>query len=229
MIGLNDKVTRGFKHPQIARLICPVSWLEDFDQDPEFRQKLADGKHIPHPHDWPLLLFDEATFDITNLCASFLRNEMLVRAWRMIFQGPSAVDGHTSNKATKRGNALHHGVKSVTVNALAYIATLVYFALSSQEVFSAGGGDNEFDYYEFYRGLVATLEEEFSAKDRSQVIEWWNRYELRYLLVRKAVLTTSQASFPEVCRYAVQNHAASKTGRGLMMAQMRQRDAGNAA
>ncbi|KAF8486634.1 hypothetical protein JB92DRAFT_1514945 [Gautieria morchelliformis] len=70
MIGLNDKVTRGFKHPQSARLICPVSWLEDFDQDPEFHQKLADGKRIPHPHDWPLLLFDEATFNITNLCAS---------------------------------------------------------------------------------------------------------------------------------------------------------------
>ncbi|KAF8526381.1 hypothetical protein JB92DRAFT_2805934 [Gautieria morchelliformis] len=212
MIGLNDKVTQGFKHPQIPHLICPVSWLEDFDQDPEFRQKLADGKRVPHPHDWPLLLFDEATFDINNLCASFLRNEMLVRAWHMIFQGPSAVDGRTSNKATKCGNALHHGMKSVTVNALAYIATLVYFALSSQEVFSAGGGDNEFDYYEFYRGLVATLEEEFSAEDRSQVIEWWNRQ-----VFLKYVDTLSKTT------------AASKTGRGLMMAQMRQRDAGNAA
>ncbi|KAF8477616.1 hypothetical protein JB92DRAFT_2801164 [Gautieria morchelliformis] len=89
MIGLNDKVTQGFKHPRSP--------------------KLANGKCVPHPHDWPLLLFDEATFDITNLCVSFLRNEML--AWRMIFQGPSAVDGRTSNKATKRGNALRHGMK----------------------------------------------------------------------------------------------------------------------
>ncbi|KAF8468742.1 hypothetical protein JB92DRAFT_2644730, partial [Gautieria morchelliformis] len=125
MMGLNDKVTRGFKHPQIAHLICPVSWLEDFDQDPKFRQKLADGTRIPHPHDWPLLLFDEVTFDITNLFASFLRDEMLVRAWHMVFQGSSSVDGRTLSKATKHGNALHHGMKSVTVNALAYIATLV--------------------------------------------------------------------------------------------------------
>ncbi|KAF8575364.1 hypothetical protein K439DRAFT_1623658 [Ramaria rubella] len=27
----DDKLTRGFKHPELARLVCPVSWLAKFD------------------------------------------------------------------------------------------------------------------------------------------------------------------------------------------------------
>jgi Family of unknown function (DUF6698) len=44
-----------------------------------FHQKLVDGKRMPHPHDLPLLLFDEATFDMDNLFNGFLRSEMLIR------------------------------------------------------------------------------------------------------------------------------------------------------
>ena len=49
-----------------------------------FCQKLADGKCIiPNPHDWPLFLFNGGSFDITDLFASFLCNEMLV--WACVF------------------------------------------------------------------------------------------------------------------------------------------------
>lgn len=32
----DDKATRGFRHPQLSRLICPVAWLEEFDESEEY-------------------------------------------------------------------------------------------------------------------------------------------------------------------------------------------------
>ncbi|KAF8467439.1 hypothetical protein JB92DRAFT_2664593, partial [Gautieria morchelliformis] len=124
-LSLTNKVTRGFKHPQLACLVCPVGWLDEFDNDSRFHPYLLYGKCIPHPHDWPLLLFNEETFDIEDLYTSFLCNEMLVRGWRLIFQGPSAVDGQALHKVTKRGNARINGMMQVTVPGLAYVVMLV--------------------------------------------------------------------------------------------------------
>ncbi|KAF8525411.1 hypothetical protein JB92DRAFT_2702153, partial [Gautieria morchelliformis] len=138
--------------------------------------KLIDGKHIPHPHDWPLLLFDEETFNIEDLITSFLRNEMLVRGWRLIFQGPSTVDGQASRKATKCGNAHINGMTQVTVPGLAYVATLFYFALGSQETFGAGGDDHMYDFYTFYRGLITFVNEDTPSAERDDLLAWWNQW-----------------------------------------------------
>ncbi|KAF8532286.1 hypothetical protein JB92DRAFT_3244319 [Gautieria morchelliformis] len=173
-LSITDKVIRGFRHPQLAHLIRPLGWLAEFDDSEIFRQQLADGKKLAHPHDWPLFLFDEETFDMEDLFKSFLCNEMLVQAWRLIFQGPSALDGHPSPNA-KRGNACLNGMKKVTVAALAYVATLVYFALSSQETFRPRGNGHTFDFYTFYSGLITCVNEDAMAKDHDAILLWWNK------------------------------------------------------
>lgn len=33
--GLKEKSARGFKHPETARLLCPVTKLKKFDRDPD--------------------------------------------------------------------------------------------------------------------------------------------------------------------------------------------------
>ncbi|KAF8525620.1 hypothetical protein JB92DRAFT_2701435 [Gautieria morchelliformis] len=189
-LGLTDKITRGFRHPQLARLICPLGWLEEFDTSESFRQQLADGKRMPHAHDWPLFLFNEETFDMDDLFKSFLRNDILIhicvlpcsrhqltpwQAWRLIFLGPSALDSHPSHKATRRGNAHINHMTRVTIPALAYISTLVYFALGSQETFRPWGDTHMFNSFGFYRGLITCVNEDLPPTDREAMLLWWNR------------------------------------------------------
>lgn len=35
-IGTTSKADRGFRHPTIGRLMCPLKYLEEFDKDPEY-------------------------------------------------------------------------------------------------------------------------------------------------------------------------------------------------
>ena len=60
-----------------------------------------------------------------GMCVLFSYFISLIYAWHLIFQGPSPVERCPSNKATKCGNAICYGMKSVTINAVAYISTLV--------------------------------------------------------------------------------------------------------
>ncbi|KAF8572623.1 hypothetical protein K439DRAFT_1625646, partial [Ramaria rubella] len=96
-------------------------------------------------------------------------------AWHMIFQGPAAVNGQASGKSKKSGVARMNGMKQVTIPAIAYISTLVYFALRSQETFGAGTSAHEFDFFEFYRGLVTFLEKEAPQEECQEFLGWWNK------------------------------------------------------
>ncbi|KAF8574494.1 hypothetical protein K439DRAFT_1624282 [Ramaria rubella] len=208
----DDKVTWGFKHPELAHLVCPMTWLSKFDEDPRsassriptlcpnpafnFYQSLADGKQRAHVHDWPLLLFNEELLDMDDLFTTFLHNEMLVR----VHVPDMTVDLCLCCDLTiSQGTWCHQWatlweiqeVRQVTVPGIAYICTLVdiiyppwvsathttqvYFALGSQEAFSAGNGDHKFDFFEFYRGLVAFVENGMPEEDRQDLLVWWNK------------------------------------------------------
>lgn len=54
----------------------------------------------------------------------------LVQAFKHVFTCPSSVEKET--RATRSGNAEIHGMRSVTVASLAYIATLVGAGVFSQ-------------------------------------------------------------------------------------------------
>ncbi|KAF8471549.1 hypothetical protein JB92DRAFT_1918791 [Gautieria morchelliformis] len=63
----------------------------------------------------------------------------------------------------------------VTVPGLAYVATLVYFALGSQETFGAGGDDHMYDFYTFYRGLITFVNEDTPSAECNNLLAWWNQ------------------------------------------------------
>ncbi|KIJ24723.1 hypothetical protein M422DRAFT_274447 [Sphaerobolus stellatus SS14] len=169
---MNDKITQGYHHPQIARLVCPITWLDQFDSDGAFRQKLRDGIVRPTSNDLPLFIFDEATFSMDNLFESFLHSNLL--AWRMIFIGPKATfDGVPAPRQGGKGNAAKNCVKHMTVGTLAYLMTIVYFALRSDTTFHAGGGES-FDYAEFYRSLTMTMTKDASPEQLKDLLIWWD-------------------------------------------------------
>ncbi|KIJ53754.1 hypothetical protein M422DRAFT_241997 [Sphaerobolus stellatus SS14] len=170
-----EKSKRGFNHPQIARFVCPITWLNQFDNDNDFKQKLRDGKVRPMLHDLPFFIFDKDTFDMDNLFESFICNTMLIHTRRMIFIGPKAAyTGIPSAQQGGKGNAARNRVKHMTVGTLAYLATIVYFALRSDATFHAGGGE-DFDYAEFYRGLVMTMTEDATPEQLKELLLWWDR------------------------------------------------------
>jgi hypothetical protein len=85
---------RGFNHPMIARLLCPIDYLDSFDEDPEgygislvhfsadhifrFRNELLTGSIKVHSTDFPLCLYDEELVDQEDPSAGLLRSKVLV-------------------------------------------------------------------------------------------------------------------------------------------------------
>ncbi|KIJ37301.1 hypothetical protein M422DRAFT_33834 [Sphaerobolus stellatus SS14] len=93
----------------------------------------------------------------------------------MIFIGPKAAyTGIPSARQGGKGKAARNRVKHMTVGTLAYLATIVYFALRSDATFHAGGGD-DFDYAEFYRGLLMTMTEDATPEQLKELLLWWDR------------------------------------------------------
>ncbi|KAF8481416.1 hypothetical protein JB92DRAFT_1710502 [Gautieria morchelliformis] len=129
----NDKESRGFNHPQIGRLLVSAPKVRQWDEDEEFRRRVKKGIEIFRPQDFPVFLYEDDKVDPNNLLSGFLRSEILIRAYRAIMIGPSAIDGRgTSARATKKGNAQLNNMTDISIPSLSYIATLVCVPLVYQ-------------------------------------------------------------------------------------------------
>ncbi|KAH9009485.1 hypothetical protein EDB84DRAFT_1571192 [Lactarius hengduanensis] len=100
-------------------------------------------------------------------------------AYKHVFISPSSAK--VANRSMRRGNAALHNITSVTFESVAYVATLVRFALSNEPTFVPGGQDpvtgqqNGFPYCDFYRELLVhkgflDVEEELEG-----LLQWWNK------------------------------------------------------
>ncbi|KIJ50436.1 hypothetical protein M422DRAFT_245707 [Sphaerobolus stellatus SS14] len=87
----------------------------------------------------------------------------------MIFIGPKAAyTGIPSARQGGKGNAARNRVKHMTVGTLAYLATIIRCYLPC-------GGGEDFDYVEFYRGLVMTMTEDATPEQLKERLLWWDR------------------------------------------------------
>ncbi|KIJ35483.1 hypothetical protein M422DRAFT_144977, partial [Sphaerobolus stellatus SS14] len=112
-----------------------------------------------------------------DLLEGFLRSEMLICGFHMVFQGPSAIDGRgPSAHATKKGNAQLNNMSKVTIPSISYTATLVciHFALNSVPAFTAGGSHGSFDNNAFYRSIIDLFTVLEMATHRHELLNWWN-------------------------------------------------------
>ncbi|KAG1725825.1 hypothetical protein EDB19DRAFT_1897710 [Suillus lakei] len=153
----NSKIDRGFNHKLMGSLLCPVGL--DWNN--------SHGKLWVCGDQWPIFVYAHYTYDSEDLWSGLLRSCLL--AYKHIFMSPSSVEKEP--KATQSGNACLHGMNSVTIASIAYIATQVHQISSS--VFSRTNTttDSEMSYH----SLLDLLEDPDEFKEVDELLMWWNR------------------------------------------------------
>ncbi|KAJ3509290.1 hypothetical protein NMY22_g16344 [Coprinellus aureogranulatus] len=167
-LSRNVKTDRGFFHYATGKLLCPATldW-----EDEAVRKDLRSGEIAVSGDLWPIFLYHNHSFNPENPWDGLFKGRLLVSAFKHVFTSPSSVEQDT--RATRSGNAELHGMKSVTTASLAYIATLVRFALGSSAIFSRN--DKSTDSERFYRSILQFLESPSEAEEVQELIEWWNK------------------------------------------------------
>ncbi|KAG8917209.1 hypothetical protein FRC01_002600, partial [Tulasnella sp. 417] len=171
-IAKNQKCTRGFKHHVTGDLLCPprLDWT-----DRTVRQQLKDEVTRPKVKEYPKFLYAENTIQEGDVFEGLFRGPLLMKAAKHIFIGPSSADSQdTSSRSTRQGNAALNGMTKVSRETIAYIATMVRFALSSDESFGADP-TRCFDIYAFYRSIVNMLEMPDIQTDVKELLEFWDQ------------------------------------------------------
>ncbi|KAH6872022.1 hypothetical protein BKA70DRAFT_1130313 [Coprinopsis sp. MPI-PUGE-AT-0042] len=163
----NVKTDRGFYHPRTGELLCPIG--HDWN-DPETRESLRTGTLIIAGDEWPVFLYKDYRCNPQDVWDGLFRSSLLVYAFKHIFTSPSSVDREP--RATRSGNARIHGMKSVTIPSLAYVATQVRFALSSSPTFSRT--DLITDSERFYGSVIDAFLDEREKANVDALLAWWD-------------------------------------------------------
>ncbi|KAG1791016.1 uncharacterized protein HD556DRAFT_1241238 [Suillus plorans] len=182
----NSKIERRFNHELTGSLLCPagLDW-----NDPQTKDNLRSGELLVCGDQWPVFLYAHHTYDAEDLWCGLLRSRLLVCAYKHVFTSPSSVDREP--KATRSGNAHLHGMNSVTVASIAYIATQVRFALTSLSVFSRT--DTATNSETFYHSLLDLLEDPEESKEVDELLVWWNRQVFPTSSAAKRPITANSA------------------------------------
>ncbi|KAH6897576.1 hypothetical protein BKA70DRAFT_1116126 [Coprinopsis sp. MPI-PUGE-AT-0042] len=173
----NIKTDRGFHHPKTGELLCPVTmdW-----QCQETRELLRSGQLVPCGEQWSPFLYEDHLFDPEDPWKGLLHGPLLIKAFKHVFTSPSSVDMDTS-RATRSSNSRIHGMKSVTVASIAYIATQVRFSLTASPIFSRN--DLQTDSERFYNSILNLLEDPEELAEVKQLLSWWDRYVLLLIAI----------------------------------------------
>ncbi|KAG1737726.1 hypothetical protein EDB19DRAFT_1636705 [Suillus lakei] len=163
----NVKVDRGFNHEHTGFLLFPVGL--DWNNS-ETKEKLRSGKLWVCGDQWPIFVYANYMYDPEDLWFGFLKSQLLVYVGTHVITSPSSVKREP--KAMWSGNARLHGMTSITIASIAYIATQVRFALSSSSVFSRTNTTTDSEM--FYHSLLDLLEDPEESKEVDELMTWWN-------------------------------------------------------
>ncbi|KAH6895065.1 hypothetical protein BKA70DRAFT_1025869, partial [Coprinopsis sp. MPI-PUGE-AT-0042] len=165
----NIKTDRGFHHPRTGELLCPVNldW-----NDMRVRDQLRSGELVPTSDQWPRFLYQNQHYNEEDPWEGLLRGGLLVSAFQHVFTSPSSVNSKEP-RATRSCNARLHGMTSVTIASIAYIAAQVRFGLSSSPVFSRT--DLVTDSEHFYALVITLLEDPEEQEEVRLLLAWWDR------------------------------------------------------
>ncbi|KAH6884645.1 hypothetical protein BKA70DRAFT_1124785 [Coprinopsis sp. MPI-PUGE-AT-0042] len=167
-LSRNVKTDRGFFHDATGRLLCPMGldWSVS-----NIRDGLRTGRIPVKGDQWAPFLYKDYKIYREDVWRGLFRSQLLISAFKHIFTSPSSV--YWEARATRSGNARIHGMTSVTIPSLAYVATQVRFALSSSPVFSKT--DLVTDSETFYTSVIETFSRNDEKEEVDKLLEWWNR------------------------------------------------------
>ncbi|KAG1894617.1 uncharacterized protein F5891DRAFT_1254956 [Suillus fuscotomentosus] len=160
----NSKIDRGFNHELTGSLLCPagLEW-----SDTETRENLRSGELSVCGDQWPIFLFAHHTYDTEDPWCGLLRSRLLVCAYKHIFTSPSSVDKEP--KATRSGNACLHGMNSVTIASIAYVATQVR-SIRSKFLLGVLANRHYYGLRNFYHSLLNLFEDPDESKEVEELL-----------------------------------------------------------
>ncbi|KAF8148267.1 hypothetical protein B0H34DRAFT_737596 [Crassisporium funariophilum] len=175
--GADKKTTRGYNHPVLARLLCPVKYLPEFDAEPEeFRKKLLRNQVKVLSGDYPTLLYASHDIDPDDPESGLLRSRVLLRVFKHIFTAPtSAKEDIAAPKKTKtkKTQAQLNNMKTVTPGSIVYAALMYRHSISALDDWRTE--DDLFDRNQFAKSLMDAFydTEDTWTKD---TLAWWNAH-----------------------------------------------------
>ncbi|KAF9555025.1 hypothetical protein CPC08DRAFT_766259 [Agrocybe pediades] len=127
------KDTRGFNHIRLARLLCPVSKLGEFDKAPEkYCEDLREGVITYLGFELPSCLWPHNGYDPDQTDADLFRSPVLLSVFKHIFTSPtSAVKNASEKPKTRHPQATINGMECVTAGSILYAAMMYRHAISS--------------------------------------------------------------------------------------------------
>ncbi|OSD02394.1 hypothetical protein PYCCODRAFT_399878 [Trametes coccinea BRFM310] len=177
--SLESKTSRGFKHPQTGRLLCPVNLLDKFDEDPEkFCRMIRDrkeGRPRVGSGDYPAFLYDMKLYVPGKLKPGFLKSKLLVDCAKVIFLGPSSTTTPGSDLAMKtKGKppiCRKMNMREVDICSIIYIAILARFCLNGQTEWAKRDGD--FSAVDFMSNVLTVALK--SERWYNEITDWFTR------------------------------------------------------
>uniref|UniRef100_A0A8H7XPQ5 Uncharacterized protein n=1 Tax=Psilocybe cubensis TaxID=181762 RepID=A0A8H7XPQ5_PSICU len=175
-INPNDskKTTRGFKHPQFGALLVPANCFKQYQNDPEYHQKLMLNKVTIKAKAMPHLIYLFDKYDPKHILEGMFMALALVAVFQHIFMSPSSALKTPGANCTGIGKAWKHHMKLVTIPNIAYTCTHYQYAIS--RCMDWRQNNQHFNYEEFYIEVVKMLEwaRDNDPKWWSDFITWWN-------------------------------------------------------
>ncbi|KAG8705622.1 hypothetical protein FRC11_008915, partial [Ceratobasidium sp. 423] len=123
---------------------------------------------------WPSLCYNGDEIDPNNLENGLFYSELMIKTGRNMLFPPTVANAErpSDSKPNREPKADVYEMDAVTPGFIAYVAILLWYALSDESSFMKSSG--MFNYVIFFNEVVAYIElPEFTDKTKD-LIEWWN-------------------------------------------------------
>ncbi|KAG9082805.1 hypothetical protein FRC06_004854 [Ceratobasidium sp. 370] len=170
------KSKRGTAHPECGYYLSPI--IVDWNDPEARRQFLECGKPPMIAKHWPRALYEDGIGNRAKPSVGLCEAKILLNTAKIILESPSAVLPSIrlrpgAPRRGRKGIGSKYELNRVTTGFIAYMAVVLRFALSAEEIFSDDGGS--FNYVQFYTELRDYLERPKFKSRADALITHWNK------------------------------------------------------